>query len=215
MSKVFLIPGLGADERIFRNIRLDGFEIVHVKWVAPDKSDTLASYSQKLINEHHIEQNNIVVGNSLGGMLAIEIGKKVRLNKTILISSIKTVDEAPLSFKLYRYIPLYRILPAGFYTMTGNIVQFAMGKMSKRHKELFIDMLQKTSPQFAKWAIGAILHWDNQTIPANVYHITGDNDKVFSYKRIKGATIVKGGTHLMILNKATQINDWLKTILYN
>jgi pimeloyl-ACP methyl ester carboxylesterase len=215
MSKAFLIPGLGADERIYRNIRLDGYEIVHVKWLAPYKSDTLSSYAQALINEYHIKQTDIVVGNSLGGMLAIEIAKKVTPDKTILISSIKTVDEAPRAFKWYRYIPIYRILPAKFYTMTGNIVQFAMGKMSKRHKELFIDMLKKTSPQFVKWAIDAILHWDNQTIPANVYHITGDNDKVFNYKRIKGATIIKGGTHLMILNKANTINDWLKIILQN
>lgn len=215
MSKIFLIPGLGADERIYRNINLEGFEKVSIKWLIPDKSDTLTSYSQKLINEYHIKQNDIVIGNSLGGMLAIEISKKVRLNKTILISSIKTVDEAPRSFKWYRYIPLYRILPAKFYTMTGNIVQFAMGRMSKKHKQLFIEMLKNTSPQFVKWAIGAILHWDNQTVPENVYHITGDKDQVFSYKRIKGATIVKGGTHLMILNKANQINNWLKTILYN
>ena len=215
MSKIFLIPGLGADERIYRNIHLEGFETVPVKWLIPDKSDTLTSYSQKLINEYHIKQNDIVIGNSLGGMLAIEISKKVKLSKTILISSIKTVDEAPRSFKWYRYIPLYRILPAKFYTMTGNIVQFAMGRMSIKHKQLFIEMLENTSPQFVKWAIGAILHWDNQTVPANVYHITGDKDQVFSYKRIKGATIVKGGTHLMILNKANQINDWLKTILHN
>lgn len=215
MSRAFLIPGLGADERIYRNIRLDGYDLMHVKWLAPNKSDSLSSYAQKLINEYHIKPNDIVLGNSLGGMLAIEIAKKIKPGKTILISSIKTVDAAPRSFKWYRYIPIYRILPAKFYTMTGNIVQFAMGKMSKRHKELFIDMLKKTSPQFVKWAIGAILHWDNQTIPANVYHITGDNDKVFNYKRIKGATIVKGGTHLMILNKAAQINNWLKTILQN
>ncbi|MDB5152434.1 MAG: alpha/beta hydrolase, partial [Mucilaginibacter sp.] len=42
---------------------------------------------------------------------------------------------------------------------------------------------------------------------------TGDMDKIFPYKRIKGATIIKGGTHIMIFNQAKEINTWLKEIL--
>ena len=36
---------------------------------------------------------------------------------------------------------------------------------------------------------------------------------VFSYKRIKNATIVKGGTHIMVFDKSKQINKLLKDIL--
>ncbi len=64
-----------------------------------------------------------------------------------------------------------------------------------------------------KWAIGAILHWDNQVIPENVYHIHGDRDKIFPYERLKDATIIHGGTHIMIFNRAKEINNWLKNIL--
>jgi hypothetical protein len=97
----------------------------------------------------------------------------------------------------------------------GFLILAAMGKMSKRHQELFLGMLKSTSPKFIKWALGAIVHWNNQIIPKNVYHITGEKDKIFPYKKIKNATIVKGGTHIMILNKAKQINSWLKEILEN
>ena len=215
MSKVFLLPGLGADCRIFKNIDLSGFEVVNINWIIPDRSDTLSTYSQKLINEYNIEDKSIVIGNSLGGMLTIEIAKKVNLNKAILISSIKSVREVPPSFKIYRYVPLYRILPAKMYTSLGFVFRHAMGRMSEKNKELFIDMLEKTPPAFAKWAVGAILHWDNHTIPPNVFHITGDKDLIFSYKRISNATIIEGGTHLMILNKANKINNWLTQILQN
>ncbi len=49
----------------------------------------------------------------------------------------------------------------------------------------------------------------------NVYHISGDKDLMFPYNMIKNVTIVKGGTHIMIFNKAKQINTWLKEILEN
>jgi pimeloyl-ACP methyl ester carboxylesterase len=215
MSRIFLIPGLGADERIYQHIDLTGHDLVHIKWVEPDKGDTLSSYAQKLIKHYSITPQSIVIGNSLGGMLAIEIAKKLELNKTILISSIKTAKEAPRSFKWYRSIPMYLLIPKKWLSSMGFLILAAMGKMSKRHQELFLGMLKSTSPKFIKWALGAIVHWNNQIIPKNVYHITGEKDKIFPYKKIKNATIVKGGTHIMILNKAKQINSWLKEILEN
>ncbi len=59
----------------------------------------------------------------------------------------------------------------------------------------------------------AVLKWKNITIPPNVYVITGDKDRVFNYKLIKDAIIVKGGTHIMIFDKAKEINKILKGIL--
>ena len=213
MSKVFLIPGLGADARIFQYIDLKGHEVIPISWVEPEKQDTLSAYAQRLINNYAITPGSIVVGNSLGGMLTIEIAKRVALDKAILISSIKTVSEAPASHTWYKYLPFYKLIPSPWLPQTGFIVRKVMGKMSKHHQELFVSMLKGTSPRFIKWALGAILHWDNQTIPANVYHIIGDKDKIFPYQRIKNATIVQGGTHIMIYTKAKEINNWLKEII--
>ena len=210
MSKIFLIPGLGADCRIYKHIDLQGYEVVYVEWIDPVKTDTLTTYAQKLIDKYHIVPGSIVIGNSLGGMLAMEIAKKIELNKTILISSIKTVKEAPLYFKFFRLTRLHRLIPIRKLGSLEFVIEYAFGGMSESNQQLFADMLKKTSPLFMKWAIDAILHWDNQTIPANVYHLTGDRDKVFSHKRIKGADIVKGGTHVMIFNNAKKINTWLK-----
>ena len=115
MSKIFLIAGMGADTRIYNNIELpDDNEVIPVDWVEPDASDTLITYSQKLIKQYNITYNSIVIGNSLGGMIAIEIAKLIPLNKVILISSIKTIDEAPRYFSFFKMLPLYRIVPGKY-----------------------------------------------------------------------------------------------------
>ncbi len=108
---------------------------------------------------------------------------------------------------------LYKLVPAKVYTSSGFIVRSVMGKVSRKNKELFIDMLRKTPPVFVKWAMGAILNWDNHVIPENVYHIHGDKDMIFPSKRLRNAFIIKGGTHIMILNRSKEINTWLKNIL--
>jgi len=213
MSKVFLIAGLGADTRVYNNVDLDEDEVVSVDWLEPHKTDALKTYAQKLIFQYNIIPDSIVIGNSLGGMIAVEIGKIVPLKKVILVSSIKTIDEAPWYFSLFRNLPVYKLIPGKAFTSMGFLIKFVFGKMSKADSWLFNDMLKNSSPTFVKWAMSATLHWDNKTIPPNTYIITGDKDHVFDYRRIKDAIVVKGGTHIMIFDKAKEINKILKKLL--
>ncbi|QKJ30063.1 alpha/beta hydrolase [Mucilaginibacter mali] len=217
MARIFLIPGLGADKRIYKNIKAGGpdDELIYIDWIEPSRGDTLSDYAQQLINKYNIRDNDIVIGNSLGGMLGVEIANKVKLNKVILISSIKSINEAPFYFKLFKYLPVHRLIPGGLFAKMGGLIAPIFGKMYSVDAYMFNSMLQNTSPVFIKWAMGAALHWQNKTIPQNLYHITGDHDQVFNYREIKGATIIKGGTHIMIFDRAREINDILKQIINN
>lgn len=219
MSRIFLIPGLGADSRVYRNINLPEIikgkktQVIPVNWLEPNATDTLSEYAQNIISHYDIRKNDIVIGNSLGGMLAVEIANRIELNKVILISSIKTDDEAPGYFKIFRTVPVYKLLSDGILNTLDRFVKPAFGHMSPEETWLFEDMLRKSSPTFMRWAMYAVLHWQNQTVPPRLYHITGDKDLVFDYRLIKDPTLVAGGTHIMIFDKADEINRLLAQIL--
>lgn len=213
MSKIFLISGLGADTRLYNNIDLHDHEVIPVDWIAANKHDTLSSYAQKLIHQYYITANSVVIGTSLGGMIAIEIAKLLPLNKVILISSIKTIDEEPGYFSLFRAIPVFKVIPGKLLTLLGMVCKPIFGDMGPEDAWLFNDMLKKSSTSFLKWGMTAALRWKNETIPPNTYQLIGDSDLVFPYKKIKDATVVKGGTHIMVFDKAKQINKLLKEIL--
>jgi esterase/lipase len=213
MRKIFLISGLGADTRLYNNIDLLDNEVIPVDWIEPYLTDTLKTYAQKLIHQYHINSGSIVIGTSLGGMIAIEIANQVALNKVILISSIKTIHEAPWYFKAFRKLPVYKPMSGELLKKMGFLMKPIFGKYTADDIWVFEDMLKKSSPKFVKWAIGAVLAWKNETVPHNVYHLIGDKDMVFSYTRIKDATVIKGGTHIMVFDKAKQVNKILKGIL--
>lgn len=213
MRKIFLISGLGADTRLYNNIDLLDNEVVPVDWIEPSVTDTLTTYAQKLIHQYHITNGSIVIGTSLGGMIAIEIARQVSLNKVILISSIKTINEAPWYFKAFRTLPLYKPMSGQVLKKMGFLMRPIFRKFTADDLWVFEDMLKKSSPKFIKWAVNAVLAWTNETVPSNVYHLIGDKDMVFSYKHIKDATIIKDGTHIMVFDKAKQINKILKGIL--
>lgn len=213
MSKIFLIPGLGADTRVYNKIDLNDHEVVCINWIEPHKTDTLSTYAQRLIYHYNITPKSIVIGNSLGGMIAIEIAKIILLNKTILISSIKTVGEAPWYFRLFRSVPFYRLISGKTFTRMGKLLKPVFGHLNPEDEWLFIDMVKNSSPKFIKWAMDAVLGWDNKIVPLNVYHITGDKDMVLPHQPKNDVTIIQGGTHLMILSKAKEVNKQLNKIL--
>jgi pimeloyl-ACP methyl ester carboxylesterase len=215
MSKLYLLPGLGDDHRIFKDIDLHGHEVVNVSWIEAEKHDTLSTYAQKLIDAYHIGPQSIIIGNSLGGMLGIEIAKRIELNKVILISSIKTADEASIKSRMKRFIPFYSIIRSKLGAFVKFMIRPFIKQKASDRQELFNSMKENTSAAFYKWAGHAIMYWDNQTIPKNVYHINGDQDNLFPYQRIKDAIIIKGGTHIMIRDKKDEINALLKEILSN
>ncbi|WPU91282.1 alpha/beta hydrolase [Mucilaginibacter sabulilitoris] len=213
MSRIYLIAGLGADTRVYNNIDLHEHDVIPVDWIEPNQNDTLSTYSQKLIYQYNIYHNSIIIGNSLGGMIAVEIANLLPVKKVILISSIKTINEAPWYFSLFRNLPVYKLIPGKLFNSLGFMIKPLFGHMNAEDAWLFNDMLNNTSPVFIKWAMKAILHWENETVPPNLYHITGNKDLVFSYKRIHDPTIVNGGTHIMIFDRAKEINKLLKRIL--
>ncbi|TSD66689.1 alpha/beta hydrolase [Inquilinus sp. KBS0705] len=214
MRKIYLIAGLGADSRLFKNINLPGEEIVLTNWLIPDPDDTLTSYATKLIQQYHIQPGSVVIGVSLGGMLTVEIAKQVTLEKAILISSIKTDNEAPFYFRVFRKAPIYKFTPKGLFARLGFMIKPLFGKMEPDDQALFKDMLEKSSPVFIKWAMGAVLAWRNAVLIPNLYHIVGDKDLVFPIENIKNTTtVIKGGSHIMIFDKADEINRVLTGIL--
>lgn len=217
MRKVYLISGLGADSRLFKNVVIPaGYEIVLVNWLIPNYTDTLSNYSQKIINQYNIDENSTVIGVSLGGMICVEIAKQVKLDKMIIISSIKTDQEAPWYFRFFRALPVYKVIPGRLMPHTGFLIKPLFGNMSPDDLRLFKNMLRNSSPVFLKWAMHAALYWKNNAEFCNLYHVIGDNDLVFPFKNIKDPTaIIKNGTHIMVFDKADQINRLLADILKN
>lgn len=214
MQKVFLISGLGADRRLFSKLDLPGYELVHMDWLEPDEHDTLTIYAKKLINYYEVKPGSVVIGVSMGGMLTVEISSILKLNKAIIISSVKDASEFPDYFKLFKKVPIYKVIPHGFYTSMGFLIKPLFGEMKGKSGFLFADMIRHSSPKFMRWAMHAILHWQPKPLHAKLFHIIGTKDIIFPHKKITTAThIVEGGSHDMVYTRGREISKLLLSIL--
>lgn len=207
MKKVFLIGGLGADERVFQYLTLSSFEQVFVQWLSPFRNELLADYAKRLATQLIPENDPIIVGVSFGGMLATEIAKLKPKAKVFIISSAKTFKEIPVYFRILGYLNILKIIPIQLFKYHTKITDWFFGVKNKEESLLLASILQRTDSRFLKWALIQIVHWKNTIVPPNVIHIHGDNDRILPSKYIHSAKIIAGGGHLMILNKASEISN--------
>lgn len=211
---VYMIPGLAADARLFSALNLgDDVKKQTLKWLQPLKSETLENYAGRLVTQIDQDKPFVLLGVSLGGILAQEVAKHVKAEKVIIISSVKTRKEFPPYFHLIRYLRLHKLFPAMVAKKITGVLKLVFGKMSQKEYAIFKNMLMATDNVFIDWAEHAILNWKNEKILPNLVHIHGTDDKVFPAKYIKNAIWIDGGGHYMVMHNARQVSQLVREVI--
>ncbi|TGL61157.1 alpha/beta hydrolase [Leptospira sarikeiensis] len=213
MRNIYLISGLGADERVFRNIDFKGENPKYIRWIDPYVDESIESYSKRLLNQIDSKDELILIGVSFGGIIASEIAKHIPVEKVIIISSIKSSSEKPLIYRFISFLRLINLIPSFLLKLYNPILAYFFGISSIEDKELLKSFLSKTDGKFIKWALKSILKWNNKIHSSNLFHIHGNNDMLFPSRLIGQAVLIADGDHFMILNKAEEISLKLAEIL--
>ncbi|MDB5223699.1 MAG: alpha/beta hydrolase [Chitinophagaceae bacterium] len=214
MKHIYCISGLGADERVFSKFQFPLHEIHFIKWIIPEKNESIESYAKKLIGQIH-HNNPILIGLSFGGIMCIEIAAQIKAELVIIISSIKSNTEMPLWMRLSGKLKLNRLLPMRSFKLIEQLEDYNLGVKSKEEKQMVHDYRKNIDPVYSNWAVNAILNWKSKKAPGDLYHIHGDMDRIFSIKKIKPDYTIHNGGHLMILNKSDEVIKCISSILRN
>lgn len=212
MDKVYFISGLGADKRVFSYLDLSFCEPVYIDWIEAKPNESLAQYATRL-REFIPEDEPVVVGLSLGGMIATEMAKQDERVKSIIISSNKLASEFPRHLKVFRHFPFHKVIPGAALKRYQNFYTSIFGVKNPEQKKLIYQIVADSDMKFVKWAITAILKWDNAVIPKNLVHIHGTADRLLPYKRAKVDYIIEGGSHVMTLDKAEQLSAIVRKLV--
>jgi pimeloyl-ACP methyl ester carboxylesterase len=204
MRNLYILSGLGADERIFKNCSFNTFTPKFIPWKTPLKNETIESYATRLIQEIQ-EKEPILLGISFGGIIAIEIAKQIEVEKLYLISSIETKLDIPISYRIAGALKLYKILPYPLLKSTNSISNWLFGVSEIQDKILLRQIIQDTDVHFLKWAIQQILTWDNEKKIERVTTIHGTKDKLLPLAKKNYDVLIQNGGHLMILTEAKTI----------
>ncbi|HEY1047268.1 MAG TPA: alpha/beta hydrolase, partial [Bacteroidia bacterium] len=176
-KSVIVFSGLGADERVFCNIHLTGFDVTFVQWERPLKQEGIEHYASRLLDQIKTAKPTLI-GLSFGGIIALEVAKLIEVENIVLISSLQSPSELPVLYRWSGYLKLHKILPSWVLKRANFISYWFFGAHTKQDKQLLKSILNDTDSYFLKWAIEKVLIWKSEFSFSNTYRIHGSNDRI-------------------------------------
>lgn len=216
MSKipVYFMPGLAASPTIFERIKLDetAFETFLLEWEIPNPKESLSDYALR-ITKNIKHENPVLIGVSFGGILVQEMARHIEARKVIIISSVRSNAEFPRRMKIGKTTKAYKLIPMQILLNVEKLAKFSFGEKINKRIQLYEKFLAVRDIYYLQWAVETVIRWDRNEADEKVIHIHGDKDHVFPIKYINKCIVVKGGTHIMILNKYKWLNENLPSII--
>ena len=213
-APLILLPGMGADDRLFAPQReAFGEQLVVPKWIAPLENDTIATYAQRLAEKVDPKQPCFVGGASFGGFVAMEMARHLQTVAIFLIGSVRSSNELPPSLRALR--PIRKLLVATPLETLAKAAATTARISTGNARGGVIAQFAHADALFIRWACEAVLTW-NQTpsdpVPRKVpvFQIHGASDTILPARFTRPTKLVKGGGHVLSLTHSRQVNRFLR-----
>ena len=217
MRKLFF-PGLGADRRLFQGLEL-AKDATFPEWISPNAGEPLPEFAKRFAKQLDPGNEDIFIGFSFGGMVALEMARLSPPKAIILISGLRSHRGNSRKFllqaRLLRWIPDVLLT-----TLVQNQLAAAFKKdpdLNSEHHRLLDLMAKKLDIRFFRWACTAAAQWKsdfvNNPLPVPVLHLHGEKDKIIPLEKNLDTTIIPGAGHLIQYSHAQQVDKLMADFL--
>jgi pimeloyl-ACP methyl ester carboxylesterase len=194
---IYLLPGMGADHTMYNAPSWQGIKGARfLDWPEYHGETSIVAMADRVIEQAAIPDGAIVIGTSLGGIVACEIARRRRLKALVLISSATHRQE--FSAILAALHPLARLAPIEF-------IQAAAGKIPSD----LAGMFARSQAPFIRAMCMAIFEWagleESRITPLRIH---GKRDHVIP-PPAKVDLALDGG-HLISMSHADECVNFLK-----
>ena len=213
---VYLMPGMAANPTIFEYIKLpkEQFKIHWLEWILPKKDESLTNYANRM-TEQVKHENIVLLGVSFGGVLVQEMNKYLTVRKLIVVSSVINKHQLPKRMKIVKSTKAYNFIPTQLLGNIDLLAKYAFGEFIKKRINLYKKYLSVNDARYLSWAIKHMVCWEQEKSLPGVIQIHGEKDGVFTNSCDENCIVVKGGTHIMIINKHKWFNKNLPKLILN
>jgi pimeloyl-ACP methyl ester carboxylesterase len=209
-----LLPGLGADHRLFQAQTASLAGLITPDWIDPARDETLETYAKRMAGVVDPGGPCIVGGASFGGMVALEMARYLEARACLLIGSIRSREELPKWVRAAK--PLISATPSwlmGTAPGAALALRATAGRLAGPRVRSLLEQFGGTSGRFLRWALLAMLRWETLAKPLSipVFHIHGDRDHVLPHRLTRPDVVVPDAGHLLMLTYPKAVNEFLES----
>lgn len=215
MARLFLFPGLGADDRMFSGLDLPCADVVYARLPSPRTRETMTLYALRVAAGLGLRPEDWLGGSSFGSLVAADIARRRPVRGLVLIGGALSADAfvKPLHWlgALGRALPIH-VLHSLLATQTA--LTLAFGTLSASHMRLLNDMMVATPNTLlregARLAIGY-----RPTIPVlcPVHAIHGEHDRLMRPPPVADCLVVPYAGHALALTHLHEVRDFLRKLI--
>jgi len=192
---IHALPGMGADKRMYPVPWATIPAFVPHDWVRYAGEQSLSEMALSMCDSCKIKDGDVLVGASLGGMVACEITKIRKISRLYLIGS--AVNKHEISSLLTVLHPLAKYAPIDWLKMSA-------GKVPTELAQMFTGV----EAPFVRAMCAAIFKWEGlEPTPTQVLRLHGRRDLVIS-PPASVDLLVEGG-HLISMTHAKECVEFI------
>ena len=208
--RVWVLPGMGADSRIFRSLKFP-WSATFLEWLDPKDGETISSYADRLLNGHDIADNDLIFGYSFGGIVAQDWASRNKVQRVVLVNSLHHKSTVRPFFRLLSLTGILRWAPK------NSVIKFIFFLARLHSKptsqlDLTIEMMEQFDDRYYRWVLKQILSWNHPTPLCPIDVIQGEVDPVFLHSTYeeKRTWTLKDAAHLSFQTHGQEISYLLK-----
>jgi len=217
MSRLVLIPGLGADEQLFTAVR--HLDPVITPWLPIDGGD-LASYARRYVEQGLVQPGDRLGGSSFGGMLAQEISRLIPLRGLLLITTCRSAEGLTRGVRfLAHFTRVMPVLHQPAPLIARFLLGFKLGAIKPTHFHVVESWVRQGNPRYLRWAANIAGTWRGVgPLTPPVFQIHGRHDRLMPAKHC-GAdfhgtdTLIPGAGHLLPITHPAEFSAWMERSL--
>ncbi len=212
--QTLLLPGVGADRRLFEAVRGLIPDVVVPPWLEPRREEGLAEYAARWAAAGSWPSPLVIGGASFGGMVALELARHLRPTTVVLIGSCAHPSElAPHLRVLRRFAGRLHVPQLPTTGPAAALLAVYFGANSAETRRVFLDMLRDTDTRFLAWALPAIAGWRPEPLTGvRLLRVHGRRDHLIPCPE-RADVKVDGAGHLLALTHAEAVASVLAALV--
>lgn len=207
-SKLILLPGMGADARLFAPQSPVFPQLQVATWIPPEPRESLAHYAERMVDHWHPSNADFLGGVSFGGVVALEMAALIQPLTCFLIGSIRHPNELPATFRRLRS---FTALTSGIPAL-AKVAGWILGRAFNTSHRSALMQLSDADGRFLQWATRALLDWcPSMTVSqVNVLQLHGQRDWLIPAKKSRANIFVPDAGHLLTLTHPREVHEFLR-----
>lgn len=209
---LILLPGMGADARMFREQKKAFPQLVVPDWIPPLRGETLVEYAHRFAEAINPGTPFYLGGASFGGIIAYEMAQHVRPESLFLIASGRSYQRMVPWLRRVRSIAhMTQILPWDVASLVSELGLGVAGSVMPFPVRVILKHIHHQRTPFMKWSLHAILRWEpSDYVPTfAIHHLHGARDPFFPANQSGACQIVPGAGHLLTMSHHQVVNQFI------